>query len=39
MYAQLQQSADPAILSTITEAQVPAIQQKNIFQVMHESIQ
>ncbi|MCJ8729587.1 hypothetical protein PDJAM_G00108120 [Pangasius djambal] len=28
----LQQSADPAILSTITEAQVPAIQQKNIFQ-------
>ncbi|KAM9482756.1 eukaryotic translation initiation factor 4E transporter isoform 1-T3 [Clarias gariepinus] len=28
----LQQSTDPAILSTITEAQVPAIQQKNIFQ-------
>lgn len=28
----LQQSADPAILSTITEAQAPAIQQKNIFQ-------
>ncbi|KAK3557367.1 hypothetical protein QTP70_026542 [Hemibagrus guttatus] len=28
----LQQSADPAILSTITEAQVSAIQQKSIFQ-------
>ncbi|XP_060723908.1 eukaryotic translation initiation factor 4E transporter isoform X2 [Tachysurus vachellii] len=28
----LQHSADPAILSTLNEAQVPAIQQKNIFQ-------
>ncbi|XP_060775594.1 eukaryotic translation initiation factor 4E transporter isoform X2 [Neoarius graeffei] len=28
----LQQSADPAILSTITESPVPAVQQKNIFQ-------
>ncbi|XP_060723912.1 eukaryotic translation initiation factor 4E transporter isoform X5 [Tachysurus vachellii] len=30
--ASLQHSADPAILSTLNEAQVPAIQQKNIFQ-------